>query len=108
MCRDQASTSAAPACVAPMREADLIDAIAEGRDHAPLSTSPDMALPRQPPAQQPAPAQQSAPVQRPASLQPSAQGDAQKPKVELHMSTAVRATPNRLALPKDTAQSPAL
>ena len=98
VCRDEASTGAASASAAHRHaeEADLIDAIAEGRHNVPLSTRPDVAShssPSQPPAQQPSPAQRSGPVQQPAPSQATAEGDTQKPKVELHMSTAVSVPP---------------
>ncbi|CAL5227845.1 g10877 [Coccomyxa viridis] len=90
--RDEPSKSAASSGPAPRQpvEADLIDAIAEGRLHASPSTRPDVAsqsLPRQPPAQQPAP---TTPIPQQSRSQTSTQGDAQKAKVELHMSTAGR------------------
>ena len=93
-CRDEASTSTTSdsAALRPAEDADLIDAIAEGRPHVPPSTRPVTApqssqLPQRP-AQQTAPTQQTSPGQQSAASQAPAQWDAQKPNVELHMSTA--------------------
>ena len=76
---------------------DLIDAIAEGRADVPLSdstarlsssSSPDE-VPRQQQTNSGSASSKQPSVQQPDEPQQSAQQGAQKPKVELHMSTAV-------------------
>ena len=92
-------SAAAPASSAPMDASaiDLIDAIAEGRADAPPSDSTARASPVTSPDEGPKQQQTSSAsaslnqpsVQQSAGRQQSAEQGAQKPKVELHMSTAV-------------------
>ena len=97
-CRSEPPPAAAPASSAPMDAgaSDLIDAIAEGRADVPSSDSmaglSSLSSPDELPKQQQTCASASLnqpSVQQPAGPQQSAQQGAQKPKVELHMSTAV-------------------